>query len=157
MSNPKNAIQEIKKLMVQFGFLAADPVLLSFKLEDETIIEAEKLEIGKEIFKINEAFERVILEDGSYSIEDFNVDVAEGKIVAVNENFTKATLKDGTQVVIDIRNLLAEGVDPDELKDQLGERLETLDDYIDDVDFYISVDEVRKTVQTATDQLLKNL
>ena len=66
-------------------------------------------------------------------------------------------LKDGTQVVIDIRNLLAEGVDPDELKDQLDERLETLDDYIDDVDFYISVDEVRKTVQTATDQLLKNL
>lgn len=66
-------------------------------------------------------------------------------------------LKDGTQVVIDIRVLIAEGVDPDELKDHIDERLEALDDYIDDVDFYISVDEVRKTVQTATNQLLKNL
>ena len=66
-------------------------------------------------------------------------------------------LRDGTQVVIDIKELLAEGVDPDELKQQIDERLEALDDYIEDVDFYISVDEVRKTVQTATDQLLKNL
>jgi len=66
-------------------------------------------------------------------------------------------LRDGTQVIIDIRELIAEGVDPDDLKNHIDERLEALDDYIEDVDFYISLDEVRKTVQPATDQLLKNL
>ncbi len=66
-------------------------------------------------------------------------------------------LRDGTQVSIDIRELIAEGVDPDDLKNHIDERLEALDDYIEDVDFYISLDEVRKTVQPATDQLLKNL
>ena len=52
MSNSKTAIGEIKKLMVQFGFLAEEPTLQSFKLEDDTILEAEKLEIGNPIFKI---------------------------------------------------------------------------------------------------------
>ena len=66
-------------------------------------------------------------------------------------------LKDGTQVNIYIKDLLAEGADPDDLKDHIDERLEALDDIIQDVDFYISVEEVRKTVQPATDQLLKNL
>lgn len=66
-------------------------------------------------------------------------------------------LKDGTQVNIYIKDLLAEGADPDDLKDHIDERLEALDDIIQDVDFYISVEEVRRTVQPATDQLLKNL
>lgn len=66
-------------------------------------------------------------------------------------------LKDGTQVNIEIRDLIAEGADPDELKDHIDERLEALDDIIQDVDFYISLDEVRKTVKPAVDQLLKNL
>jgi hypothetical protein len=100
MSNPKNAIQEIKSLMVKFGFLTEEPSFQSFKLEDNTIIEAVKLENGENIFKINEAFERVSLEDGAYSIEDFEVEVADGKIANVKENFTKATLKDGTPIVV---------------------------------------------------------
>ena len=36
-TNSKNAIKEIKNLMKQFGFLADEPVLASFKLEDNTI------------------------------------------------------------------------------------------------------------------------
>ncbi len=66
-------------------------------------------------------------------------------------------LKDGTQVNIEIRDLIAEGADPDELKDRIDERLEALDSIIQDVDFYISLEEVRKTVKPAVDQLLKNL
>ena len=100
MSNSKSAISEIKKLMVQFGFLTAEPTLLSFKLEDDTILETEVLEVGKDIFKINDQFERVVLQDGSYSIEIFNVEVAEGKIKTINEKFIKAKLKDGTEVSI---------------------------------------------------------
>jgi hypothetical protein len=75
MSNSKSAIKEIKSLMVQFGFLKNDEVeLLSFKLEDDTILNTEKLEVGSKIYKINEQFEQVNLEDGSYKlIENFDI------------------------------------------------------------------------------------
>ena len=47
-------LEEIKKLMVQFGFLTEEPVFQDFKLEDNTIIQAEKLEVGNSIFKISQ-------------------------------------------------------------------------------------------------------
>ena len=106
MSNSKNAIHEIKKLMVQFGFLASEPTLLDFKLEDDTILQAEKLEVGSDIFKINELFEKVVLQDGSYVIpETFEIEVSEGKITNVKEIFVDAKLKDGTQVSISGKGL----------------------------------------------------
>lgn len=67
------------------------------------------------------------------------------------------TLQDGTEVNINVKELLKDGADPDALRDQIDERLTALDDIIDDVDFYISVDQVKDTVQSATDLLLKNL
>lgn len=101
MSNSKSAINEIKKLMVQFGFLAAEPTLQSFKLEDSTILEAEALEVGKSIFKINEQFERVALEDGSYLIpNEFELEVKDGNIETVKEIFVDAKLKDGTPISV---------------------------------------------------------
>jgi len=101
MSNSKNAISEIKKLMVQFGFLAEEPVYQSFKVEDDTIIEAEKLAIGNKVFKINELFERVVLEDGAYTIPNsYNFEVADGTISLVEEIFTNAKLKDGTEIKV---------------------------------------------------------
>lgn len=106
MSNPKTAIQEIKKLMVQFGFLEEKPALQSFKLEDKTILQAEKLEVGKSINKINDAFESVALENGSYRIDNFNVEVAEGVITAVKEIFLEAKLVDGTVVKVEGEDLV---------------------------------------------------
>lgn len=101
MSNSKSAINEIKKLMVQFGFLATEPTLQSFKLEDNTILEAEALEVGKSIYKINEQFERIALKNGSYLIaNEFSLDVKDGKIETVKEIFIDARLKDGTQVSV---------------------------------------------------------
>lgn len=109
MSNPKNAIQEIKNLMVKFGFMADENPLLSFKLEDETILETEKLESGKSIFKINEAFERVALEDGAYKLkEHFEIEVSEGQITSVKEIFVDAKLVDGTQIKVE-GDAVAEG------------------------------------------------
>ena len=103
MSNSKSAIAEIKNLMVQFGFMKNDEVaLLSFKLEDDTILQTEKLEKGSEIVKINELFEQVSLEDGSYKLkENFEIEVSEGKIVAVKEIFVEAKLVDGTVVKVE--------------------------------------------------------
>ena len=100
MSNPKNAIKQIKSLMQQYGFLNDEVELLSFKLADNTILQAEKLEAGKSIVKINESFEQVTLENGTYRIDNFNVEVSEGTIVAVKEIFVDAKLIDGTQIKV---------------------------------------------------------
>jgi len=102
MSNSKNAISEIKKLMVQFGFMTEETPLHSFKLEDNTILQTEKLVSGNSIFKINEAFEQVALEDGSYSlVENFNIEVKNGKIESVKEIFVDAKLVDGTVIKVE--------------------------------------------------------
>jgi hypothetical protein len=66
-------------------------------------------------------------------------------------------LKDGTQVVVDIKRLLAEGADPDEVEMSVNARLEELDDYIDNVDFFVDIDLVEATVQPETDKLLSKL
>ncbi len=101
MSNSKKAIQEIKSLMKQFGFLSEEVTPLSFKLADNTILQTEKLEVGKSIVKINDEFEQVALEDGTYRIDKFNVDVKDGKIAAINEVFVDAKLVDGTQIKVE--------------------------------------------------------
>ena len=103
MSNPKKAIQEIKSLMKQFGFLAEEEVTLkSFKLDDNTILEAKELKVGEKITKINEEFERVVLEDGSYRIiENFEIEVKDGEIVNVREIFVEAKLEDGTVIKVE--------------------------------------------------------
>lgn len=66
-------------------------------------------------------------------------------------------LKDGTQVVVDIKRLLAEGHDPDEVEVHVNTRLEELDAYIDNVDFFVDIDLVEATVQPETDKLLSKL
>jgi hypothetical protein len=109
MSKSKNAVSEIKKLMVQFGFMNEETIPMSFKLEDNTIINTEKLEVGKSVSKINEAFEVVSLEDGTYKLkENFEIVVSEGKITVVKELFIEAKLKDGTIVKVEGEGL-AEG------------------------------------------------
>jgi hypothetical protein len=109
MSNPKKAINEIKKLMVQFGFMTEEATPLSFKLVDGTSINAEALEIGKSVVKISEEFEAVALEDGTYRTKDnFEIEVSNGEITAVKEIFVEAKLKDGTIVKVEGEGL-AEG------------------------------------------------
>ena len=66
-------------------------------------------------------------------------------------------LIDGTKVNINIIDLLAEGADPDELEEHLGDKLESLDHMIEDIDFFVNIDEVAKTVQPETDKILSRL
>jgi len=102
MSNPKTAIQEIKKLMVQFGFLSDEPVMASFKTEDNTILETFKLEVGSKITKLNDEFERVALESGKYRlVENFEIQVKNGTITSVKQIFVDAKLADGTQIKVE--------------------------------------------------------
>lgn len=102
MSNSKTAIAEIKKLMKQFGFLAEDATLKSFKLEDNTILEAKDLVAGEKITKLNEEFERVALESGVFKlVENFEIEVEDGEIKSVKEIFVDAKLADGTVVKVE--------------------------------------------------------
>jgi hypothetical protein len=102
MSNPKNAISQIKNLMKQYGFLNDEPTLQSFKLEDNTIVETLKLKAGERITKVNDEFNRVALESGSYRlVENFEIEVKEGKIMSVKEIFVDAKLVDGTVVKVE--------------------------------------------------------
>ena len=66
-------------------------------------------------------------------------------------------LIDGTQVEINITQLLNEGHDPDDIEIMINSRLKKLDEIIKDVDFFINIDSVAKTVQPVTDDILKHL
>jgi hypothetical protein len=84
------------------------------------------------------------------SVEKKEIPIAMLESINVN-------LADGTIVKINIRELLSEGADPDDLEHEIKIKLKALDNIIDDIDFFISVKEVAKVVQPATDELLKNL
>jgi len=153
MSKSKTAIAEIKRLMVQFGFMSEEVSLKSFKLEDNSILETKSLEVGEEITRLNDEFERVALENGKFSlVENFEIEVEDGKIVSVKEIFVSAKLVDGTEIKVE-GDVLGEGakvvvVTPDaeipapdgvhELED--GTKVETKDGVI------VSVQEVLQEV-----------
>jgi hypothetical protein len=102
MSKSKIAISEIKKLMVQFGFMSDESTLKSFKLEDNTIVETLELKAGEKITKVNDEFNRVALESGSYRlVENFNIEVVDGEIKSVKEIFVSAKLVDGTEIKVE--------------------------------------------------------
>jgi hypothetical protein len=66
-------------------------------------------------------------------------------------------LIDGSQVDLDIQALLEQGLDPESLEQEINDKLKSLDDLIEDVDFFISLDHVAQVVQPFTDKLLKDL
>lgn len=71
--------------------------------------------------------------------------------------YITVNLKDGTSVDVNIAEMLEEGADPAVIEQLINSKLEALDDFIQDVDFHISVDSVAKVIQPFTDSLLKNL
>jgi len=104
MSNSKLAVEKIKGLMKEFGFISEEKELMSFSIEDgnNTILQVEKLEVGNKVLKINEEFAQVALEDGSYKLkENFEIEVKNGSILTVREIFVEAELEDGTKVSIE--------------------------------------------------------
>ncbi len=66
-------------------------------------------------------------------------------------------LTDGTKVNVDIKELLLAGRKPRDIERHINDRLESLDDMIIDVDFFICIDSVVKSVQPATDHILKDI
>ena len=66
-------------------------------------------------------------------------------------------LVDGTEINVDIRQLLAEGLSSSEIERILNKKFEDMDEYIDNVDFFVDVDLVKDTVLPETLKVLKNL
>lgn len=66
-------------------------------------------------------------------------------------------LIDGTDLSIDIKQLLQDGNNPDEIEELLNAKFHDLDQYIENVDFFIDIDSVVKTIQPETDKVLKDL
>jgi hypothetical protein len=160
MSNPKNAISQIKNLMKQYGFLNDEPTLQSFKLEDNTIVETLKLKAGERITKVNDEFNRVALESGSYRlVENFEIKVKEGEIVSVKEIFVDAKLVDGTVVKVEGEEVIegaavkvvtedAEIPAPDGVHElESGMKIETKDGVIVKVEEVVSEEEPKVEVE----------
>lgn len=83
------------------------------------------------------------------TVDHEEVPVTMIKTVTVN-------LIDGTQVTVDIDELFAEGYNSDDIEEMLNSRLKKLDEIIRNVDIYVNIDSVAKTVQPVTDDILKN-
>lgn len=66
-------------------------------------------------------------------------------------------LVDGTDLSIDIKQLLDDGNPPEEIEELLNNKFQDLDEYIENVDFFIDIDKVVDTVQPETDKVLKDL
>ena len=66
-------------------------------------------------------------------------------------------LIDGTQVNINIRQLLDDMEDPEYVEELLQHKFEELDDYIDNVDFFIDIEKVAEEIQPITDLVLKGI
>jgi hypothetical protein len=66
-------------------------------------------------------------------------------------------LIDGTEVDIPIKELLATGADPDVVEKQINKKLEDLDQYVQNVDFFVDIESVEKTIQPETDRILAKL
>jgi hypothetical protein len=72
-------------------------------------------------------------------------------------NYINIRLIDGSDVKIDVPTLLKNSSDALLVEEYLNEKFEELDSYIDNVDFFINVDYVSKTVEESTSNILKNL
>ena len=69
----------------------------------------------------------------------------------------QVALIDGTSIILDIKQMMAEGVDADEVEQILNEKFQELDEYIVSVDFHVDIKQVENAVQPETDKILKNL
>lgn len=69
----------------------------------------------------------------------------------------KVSLVDGTSVDINVKHLMSNGEDPTEIEDMLDEKFAQLDQYIENVDFFVDIDLVEDAIKPATDKVLKGI
>jgi hypothetical protein len=110
MSNSKSAIQEIKNLMVQFGFMSEDKteivkeIFLDAKLIDGTAIKVsgDGLVEGAKVVVVTEEGE-IPAPDGVHELEDgTKVETKEGLIAKIEEAVAEAPEMEAPEVEIEV-------------------------------------------------------
>jgi len=66
-------------------------------------------------------------------------------------------LLDGTEITIEVKKMIDSGVDQEELQKDISEKLAKLDHLINQVDFFISIESLDKTIKPITADILKDL
>lgn len=61
------------------------------------------------------------------------------------------------QQTINIERFLSQGLDPEQIEEAVGRKLNELDDHITSVEFILNVQSIADTVQPETDRLLNKL
>lgn len=84
-----------------------------------------------------------------------DVDKKEVPVTVLQQIVVK--LIDGTHISIDVKQLIDDGNDPESIEELLNDKFDDLDQYIENVDFFIDIDKVVRTIQPETDKVLKNL
>lgn len=69
----------------------------------------------------------------------------------------RVKLIDGSNISIDIKQMLDAGYSSRDLEVMLDNKFNELESYIEDIDYFVSIDDVVSTVQPITDQILKKL
>lgn len=108
MSNPKTAIEEIKGLMVKFGFMSSEHKFLDAKLSDGTLIkvDGESLMEGAKIVVVTEEGE-IPAPDGVHELEDGSkVETKDGVIAKIEEKVEEA---EGPEVEVELSEEEVEG------------------------------------------------
>lgn len=66
-------------------------------------------------------------------------------------------LIDGTKVDIDVKQIISEGESIELLEQRINKKLEELESYIRNVDFFVDIETVEKTIQLETNRILSKL
>jgi len=66
-------------------------------------------------------------------------------------------LSDGSTITVNIKDLIDSGASASDIEEQINSKLDSCNDNIEDLDFFICIDSVAKTVQPFTDRILKDL
>jgi citrate lyase beta subunit len=61
------------------------------------------------------------------------------------------------QHTINVKNLLKQGLDPEEIEDVITRKMDELDPLITSIEFVLNVETIAETVQPETDRLLSKL
>jgi hypothetical protein len=66
-------------------------------------------------------------------------------------------LKGRRQKTINVQNLIRNGLEPDEVEDEVSRQLDELDEEMIQIDFVFNIEGIAQVVQSTTDEILQKL
>lgn len=91
------------------------------------------------------------------SWQDIVKDVDKKKVPITVLEHISVKLVDGTSININVKELIDSGENPEDIEALLDDKFNQLDEYIENVDFFVDIDRVKDAIQPETDKVLKGL